>query len=104
MTELSVLHGSQSCENHVYVHNVKSQVVNTSWAILTLLQAKCPDLEPVRRGCQLIMSRQLRDGSWAQESIEGVFNHAVAISYWNFKHSWTIWALGAAGKALENAM
>ncbi|KAK4705877.1 hypothetical protein P7C70_g302, partial [Phenoliferia sp. Uapishka_3] len=90
----------KSCENHVYVHNLKSQVVNTSWAVLTLLQAKYPDPEPVRRGCKLIMSRQLRDGSWAQESIEGVFNHAVAISYWNFKHSWTIWALGKASRVL----
>ncbi|KAL8277972.1 hypothetical protein RQP46_009604 [Phenoliferia psychrophenolica] len=88
----------KSCENHTYVHNVKSQVVNTSWAVLTLIQAKYPDLEPIRRGCRLIMQRQLRDGSWAQESIEGVFNHAVAISYWNFKHSWTIWALGKAAR------
>lgn len=61
----------QSCEKHVYVHNVKSQVVNTSWAVLALLQAKYPDPEPIRRGCKLIMSRHLRDGSWAQESIEG---------------------------------
>ncbi|KAM0750640.1 putative lanosterol synthase [Meredithblackwellia eburnea MCA 4105] len=88
----------KSCEKHVYVHNLKSQVVNTSWAVLTLLQAKYPDPEPVRRGCKLIMSRQQHDGSWEQESIEGVFNHAVAISYWNFKHSWTIWALGKAAK------
>lgn len=85
----------QSCETEQYVHNAKSQVVNTAWgaftfsgfcehgpgphlilpltttAIITLLKAKYPDHEPVRRGCRLIMSRQLPDGSWPQESIEG---------------------------------
>ena len=40
-------------------------------AIITLLTAKYPDHEPLRRGCRLIMSRQLPDGSWPQESIEG---------------------------------
>ena len=40
------------------------------------------------------------DGSWAQEAIEGVFNHNCMISYPNFKHSFTIWALGKAHKFL----
>ncbi|GAA6003609.1 hypothetical protein JCM10207_003508 [Rhodosporidiobolus poonsookiae] len=86
----------KSCETEQYVHNVKSQVVNTAWAVITLLAAKYPDPEPIRRGCRLIMSRQLPDGSWPQESIEGVFNKNAAISYPNFKFSFTIWALGKA--------
>ncbi|GAA5833036.1 hypothetical protein JCM11251_006487 [Rhodosporidiobolus azoricus] len=90
----------KSCETERYVHNVKSQVVNTAWAVITLLTAKYPDPEPIRRGCRLIMQRQLPDGSWAQESIEGVFNKNAAISYPNFKFSWTILALGKAWKEL----
>ena len=38
----------------------------------------------------------LQDGSWAQEAIEGMFNRTVAISYPNFKFSFTIWMLGKA--------
>ncbi|GAA5998590.1 lanosterol synthase ERG7 [Rhodotorula paludigena] len=90
----------KSCETEHYVHNAKSQVVNTAWAVITLLTAQYPDPEPIRRGCRLIMSRQLPDGSWAQESIEGVFNKNAAISYPNFKFSWTINALGQAWKKL----
>ena len=56
---------SQSSETQVYVHHLNSQVVNTSWAVLTLLHAKCPDRQAIKRGVQLIMTRQLRDGSWA---------------------------------------
>ncbi|BGP01530.1 Lanosterol synthase (Oxidosqualene--lanosterol cyclase) [Rhodotorula toruloides] len=90
----------KSCETEQYVHNAKSQVVNTAWAVITLLTAKYPDPEPIRRGCRLIMSRQQPDGSWPQESIEGVFNKNAAISYPNFKFAWTINALGQAWKKL----
>lgn len=63
----------QSCETGIYVHNLHSQVVNTSFAILALItcQYHKVDPEPIRRACRLIMSRQNHDGSWAQESIEG---------------------------------
>ncbi|GAA5934711.1 hypothetical protein JCM3775_002035 [Rhodotorula graminis] len=90
----------KSCETEEYVHNAKSQVVNTAWAVITLLTAQYPDPEPIRAGCRLIMSRQLPDGSWAQESIEGVFNKNAAISYPNFKFAWTINALGQAARKL----
>ncbi|GAA5821464.1 hypothetical protein JCM10212_002119, partial [Sporobolomyces blumeae] len=90
----------KSCETEEYVHNEKSQVVNTAWAVITLLTAQYPDPEPIRRGCRLIMSRQAKDGSWPQESIEGVFNKNAAISYPNFKFSWTINALGQAWNKL----
>ena len=93
-------------------------------AVITLLTAKYPDPEPIRRGCRLIMSRQESNGSWPQESIEGgsfpfslpsldslyctdnqvwertVFNKNAAISYPNFKFAWTINALGQAWKKL----
>lgn len=59
-----------------YVHNVKSQIVNTSFVIITLVTARYPDPEPIKRACRLIMSRQNHDGSFPQESIEGIFNSA----------------------------
>ncbi|GAA5981225.1 hypothetical protein JCM11641_005617 [Rhodosporidiobolus odoratus] len=90
----------KSCETEQYVHNAKSQVVNTAWAVITLLTARYPEPEPIRRGCRLIMSRQAPDGSWPQESIEGIFNKNAAISYPNFKFSWTLNALGQAWRKL----
>ena len=41
---------------------------------MSLLQARYPHEEAMRRGVQLIMSRQLSNGEWLQEGIEGVFN------------------------------
>jgi len=91
----------KSSETQVYVHHLESQVVNTSWAVLALLAAKCPNRQAIKRGVQLIMKRQLPNGSWKQEAIEGVFNKNCAISYPNFKFSWTIWSMGKAKIELE---
>ncbi|KAI9311284.1 terpenoid cyclases/protein prenyltransferase alpha-alpha toroid [Dichotomocladium elegans] len=89
----------QSCELKTYSQNSKSQVVNTAWAVMALIDAKYPDEEPIRRGIQLIMQRQKDNGEWLQESIEGVFNHNCMISYPNYKFAFTIWALGKYARA-----
>jgi lanosterol synthase len=64
----------RSCEQKVYIHHEKSQVVNTAWACIALMEAGYPDKEPIERGLQLIMRRQQANGEWLQEAIEGVFN------------------------------
>lgn len=46
-------------------------MVNTAFAIIGLLAAKSTDQEAIRRGCRLLMERQLDNGEWAQEAIEG---------------------------------
>ncbi|KIO26519.1 hypothetical protein M407DRAFT_234983 [Tulasnella calospora MUT 4182] len=91
----------KSCETGIYTQHPQSQVVHTSWAVLALMYAGYPHREPLERGVRLVMSRQLPDGSWAQEAIEGVFNKNVAIAYPNFKFSFTIWMLGRAHRYLE---
>ncbi|KAF8928130.1 Lanosterol synthase (Oxidosqualene--lanosterol cyclase), partial [Dissophora ornata] len=73
-------------------------VVQTSWALMALMAAKCPDVKAIQRGIRLIMDRQQPDGQWKQEAIEGIFNHSCSISYPNYKHIFTIWALGRYAK------
>jgi lanosterol synthase len=108
----------QTCEACVWVEHDNTQVVQTSWAAMALMYAKYPHTEPIKKAVALVMSRQLpvrclvplfvspynvffiQDGSWAQEAIEGIFNRTCAISYPNFKFSFTIWMLGKAQKYL----
>lgn len=71
-----------------------SQVVQTAFAVIALLNANYPDVEPIRRGIRLIMSRQQRNGEWLQEGIEGIFNKSCAISYPNYKFIFTTLGLG----------
>lgn len=85
----------QSCERSEYVeHPMGSLVVQTAWALIGLMEADYPDIEPIRKGIQLIMDRQRPNGEWLQEAIEGVFNKSCMISYPNYKFSFTIKALG----------
>jgi lanosterol synthase len=109
----------QTCEACVWVEHDNTQVVQTCWAAMALMYANYPHTEPIKKAVALVMSRQLpvrcldllfvspdnvyffQDGSWAQEAIEGIFNRTCAISYPNFKFSFTIWMLGKAHKYLE---
>ncbi|EIW79190.1 terpene synthase [Coniophora puteana RWD-64-598 SS2] len=86
----------KSCEQAAWVEHADTQVVQTCWAAMALIHAGYPDAEPIKAAVKLVMERQLADGSWPQEAIEGVFNKNCAISYPNFKFSFPIWMLGRA--------
>ncbi len=64
----------RSCETGVYTPHSKSQVVQTCWAIIGLMEAEYPEKGPIEKAVKLIMGRQDRMGEWEQEAIEGVFN------------------------------
>ncbi|KAL7748119.1 Lanosterol synthase (Oxidosqualene--lanosterol cyclase) [Sorochytrium milnesiophthora] len=84
----------KSCESQVYTHHEKSQVVNTCWAVMALMAGNYPNESVIRRGLELILSRQQPSGEWKQEAIEGVFNKNCMISYPNYKLAFPIWAIG----------
>ena len=75
-----------------------SLVVQTSWALIGLIEADYPDVEPLKKGIKLIMERQRENGEWLQEAIEGVFNKSCMISYPNYKFTFPIKALGLFAK------
>ena len=64
----------KSCETGVYTAHARSQVVQTCWAIIGLMEAGYPERAPIEEAVRMIMRRQDRKGGWEQEAIEGVFN------------------------------
>lgn len=65
----------KSCETGKWCqHPDGSQVVQTAWVIIALVEAQFPDKAPVERAVKLLMHRQQPNGEWLQEGIEGVFN------------------------------
>jgi len=82
-----------SCVEHRWCENDTSQTVNTAWAVLTLLKAGW-DKQIIDKGIQNLITKQLPNGDWTQESISGVFNANCAISYSAYKNLFPIWALG----------
>lgn len=79
-------------------HESGSQVVQTAWALIALLEAEYPDVERLKKGVRLLAERQQANGEWLQETIEGVFNKSCMISYPNYKFTFTIKALGMFAK------
>jgi len=96
----------KSCEQAIWIeHPAGSQVVQTAWACIALLEAHYPDRAPIEKGLKLIMSRQQPNGEWLQETIEGVFNKSCMISYPNYKFTFPIKALGIFAKRYgDNAL
>ena len=64
----------RSCETGVYCPHQDSQVVQTAWALISLLELDYPEVEPLRNAVRLLMRRQQPSGEWKQEAMEGVFN------------------------------
>jgi lanosterol synthase len=64
----------KSCETGRWCQHPESQVVQTAWVVIALLEARYPDPEPIKKALRLVMRRQQGNGEWLQEGIEGVFN------------------------------
>ncbi|ROT39023.1 lanosterol synthase [Sodiomyces alkalinus F11] len=85
----------KACETMQWVeHPSGSLVVQTAWAVIALMEAEYPHVEPIKKGIRLIMKRQQANGEWLSESIEGVFNKSCMITYPNYKFTFPIKALG----------
>ncbi|KNC77714.1 hypothetical protein SARC_09830 [Sphaeroforma arctica JP610] len=69
-----------SCVTREYAQHPRSQVIQTAWAVLSLLRAGYPDHAPIRRGIELLLSRQQANGNW----INNRKNTIVAVIYKGF--------------------
>jgi lanosterol synthase len=84
----------ESCVQKKYIPAASSQVVNTAWALLSLMNAKFQDAKIIEAGIRLLMQRQTDMGDWNQENISGVFNFNCMITYTSYRNVFPIWALG----------
>lgn len=75
--------------SHQVYHQLEgdSHVVNTAWAMLTLLTAGYHkvDAAPLHRAARYLMQRQQPNGDWPQQHISGVFNRNCMITYANYR-------------------
>jgi lanosterol synthase len=67
--------------------------VQTAWALSSLVRARARAPDAARRAAEFLVSRQQPDGSWARESLVGVFNKTCLINYDNYRHYFPLWAL-----------
>uniref|UniRef100_A0A6B2KZ30 Terpene cyclase/mutase family member n=1 Tax=Arcella intermedia TaxID=1963864 RepID=A0A6B2KZ30_9EUKA len=84
----------KSCVEKRWVDLPDGHVVNTSWAVLALMNLDPMPMKAIEKGIKWLVQQQLPNGDWEQTTISGVFNNNCAISYSGYKNIFPIWALG----------
>lgn len=93
----------ESCVQKQYMPHAESQVVNTAWALLTLMAADYADKKVIDRGIEFLISMQEPTGDFPQQGISGVFNHSCGITYTSYRNVFPIWALGRYHKKYNSS-
>ncbi|KMT17651.1 hypothetical protein BVRB_2g035990 [Beta vulgaris subsp. vulgaris] len=87
-----------SCSNEVYTNleGNKSNLVQTSWALLALIRAGQGDVDPtpIERGVRLLINSQMEDGDFPVQEITGVFWKNCTIEFSACRRIFPIWVLG----------
>jgi lanosterol synthase len=82
-----------SCVSGAYVEHRESQVIQTAWALMTLLEARDPDWEAIVRGSRFLIERQESSGSWPRQDPAGVFFQTALLDYTLYRQYFPLWAL-----------
>lgn len=82
-----------SARERRWVPSDEGRAVQTSWALLALIEAGLAHTSTVQRGIAWLLARQERDGSWPEEGSLGLFNRTSGIHYPNYRKVFPLWAL-----------
>lgn len=89
------------CLEGRYVEHPQSQAVMTSWALLALMDILPPEHAAIRRGILWLMDRQLKNGGWPRQAVNGVFFGAAMLDYRLYHEYFPAWALNRYARLSE---
>jgi len=82
-----------SCIRGTYLEGQESQVIQTAWALITLLEARDPDWGAIVRGSRFLIEQQEEAGGWPRQDPAGVFFHTALLDYALYRQYFPLWAL-----------
>jgi lanosterol synthase len=82
------------CLDDQYHEHSESQVIQTSWALTALLEARDPDWDAIERAAHFLTAKQRDDGTWPKQDPAGVFFHTALLDYVAYRAYFPVWALG----------
>ena len=82
------------CMTGQYVQHEESQVIQTAWALISLLEAGASDWPAIARGVQFLIDRQCTGGTWPKQDMAGVFFRTALLDYVLYRQYFPLHALG----------
>jgi lanosterol synthase len=84
----------RGCYSGQYVQHHRSQVIQTAWAMIALLEAGDMDSTAIRRGAQFLIDMQRADGTWPKQDMAGIFFRTALLDYTLYRQYFPLHALG----------
>ena len=82
------------CLGGEYVAHEQSQVIQSAWALMALLEAEDPDWSAISRGAQYLLNTQEATGAWPKQDMAGVFFRTALLDYVLYRQYFPLHALG----------
>ena len=82
------------CLSGRYVEHTESQVIQTAWALIALLEAGEINWPAMSRGAQFLNDMQNADGTWPKQDGAGVFFRTALLDYALYRQYFPLHALG----------
>ncbi len=82
------------CLSRQYVPHDESQVIQTAWALIALLEAGDEHWSAIARGAGFLVDNQCGDGGWPRQDMAGVFFRTALLDYVLYRQYFPLHALG----------
>ena len=92
------------CLSGRYVPHEESQVIQTSWALIALLEAGETDWAAISRGARFLLDVQEPDGTWPKQDMAGVFFRTALLDYALYRRYFPLQALGLYERRRRNRL
>ena len=84
----------RGCYTGRYVHHDQSQVIQTAWAMIALIEAGDTDWAAITRGADYLIGSQKPDGTWPRQDMAGIFFRTALLDYALYRQYFPLHALG----------
>ena len=82
------------CLTGRYVAHEQSQVIQTAWALIALLEARSSNWAAISRGARFLLDTQNAEGAWPRQDMAGVFFRTALLDYSLYRQYFPLHALG----------
>ena len=92
------------CLTGRYVPHGESQVIQTAWALIALLEAGDSDWAAMSRGTRFLLDTQDAEGGWPKQDMAGVFFRTALLDYVLYRQYFPLYALGLYERRRRNRL